>query len=269
MGALGMKPNNAIAFNALFQNIFMQNKRLWEIDSLRGIAILLMVVSNFVTDAAYFGVFEVNAYSGFWLYFARVVVSMFILLAGVSLTLSYSRVKGRKLSEIHKKYFLRGAKIFGLGMLITLVTWIFLRQDFVLFGVLHLIGLSIILGHFLLRKRYLNLILGISFILAGILLQAFAFGFPWLVWLGFRPENYHSVDYVPVLPWFGLFLIGMFLGSSLYPEGKRSFGLPDLSKNRLLAPLHFLGRNSLLIYFIHQPILTLILWLSFPQGFPF
>ena len=156
----------------------MQTERMWEIDSLRGIAIILMVVSNFVTDVAYFRIFEVDAYSGLWMYFARVVVCMFILLAGVSLTLSYSRVRNKKPVEIHKKYLIRGGNIFSLGMLITFVTWVFFGQDFILFGILHLIGFSIIAGHFLLRKRYLNLLLGLFFISAGLVLQAFAFTFP-------------------------------------------------------------------------------------------
>jgi len=248
----------------------MQAGRLWEIDSLRGIAIILMVISNLVTDMAFFGISEIDAYSGFWLYFARLVVSMFILLAGISLTLSYSRVRNKKPNDIHKKYFLRGAKIFGAGMLITLVTWIFIPQGFVLFGVLHLIGLSIIFGHFLLKRPKASLFLGISFMLAGLFLQTMSFDFAWLVWLGLRPENYYTVDYVPILPWFGLFLIGMFLGNSLYPEGRRRFRLPNHSGIWLVRPLAFLGRNSLLIYLIHQPVLIALLWLlfPFPQAFP-
>jgi uncharacterized membrane protein len=239
--------------------------RFWEIDSLRGIAITLMVISNFVTDLGYFGISGMNIYSGFWLYFARAVVSMFILLAGISLTLSYSRVRDKKPGEIRSKYFYRGLKIFGLGMVITLVTWVLIRQDFVLFGVLHLIGFSIIFGQFLVKRSRLGLLLGVSFIIAGLAVQAFSFGFPWLAWLGLRPEGFFSVDYVPVLPWFGLFLVGMFLGNVLYPEGKRRFRIGD-SESRLLSPLRFLGRNSLLIYFLHQPILIAILWLSFPQS---
>ena len=238
----------------------MQAGRLWEIDSLRGIAIILMVISNLVTDIAFFGILGIDAYSGFWLYFARLVVSMFILLAGISLTLSYSRVRDRKPREIHKKYFLRGAKIFGAGMLITLVTWFFIPEGFVLFGILHLIGVSIILGHFLLRRRFVSLFLGISFMLAGLFLQTMTFDFVWLVWLGLRPENYYTVDYVPILPWFGLFLIGMFLGNSLYPEGRRRFRLPNHSGIWLVRPLAFLGRNSLLIYLVHQPIIITVLY---------
>lgn len=246
----------------------MHTERLWEIDSLRGIAIILMIASNLVTDVAYFRILEVDANSGFWMYFARVVVSMFILLAGVSLTLSYSRVRDRKPVEIRRKYLIRGGRVFSLGLFITLATWVFIPRDFVLFGILHLIGFSIIAGHFLLRYRKLNLLLGHVFIFAGIFLQLFAFTFPWLVWLGFRPENYYSVDYVPVLPWLGVFLIGTFLGNTLYPEGKRRFKVHDFSESRMFAPLWFLGKNSLLIYIIHQPILLLVLWLSFPQNLP-
>ncbi|MCX6814332.1 MAG: heparan-alpha-glucosaminide N-acetyltransferase [Candidatus Aenigmarchaeota archaeon] len=247
----------------------MHAKRLWEIDSLRGIAIILMVISNFVTDVSFFGIYSINIYSGFWLFFARLVVSMFILLAGISLTLSYSKVRNRPSREIHKKYLLRGAKIFGLGMLITLVTWIFLKQDFILFGILHLIGISIILGHLLVKNKRLSLFLGILFILIGIYLQNLAFGFPWLVWLGFKPEGFYSVDYVPIFPWFGLFLIGVFLGNLLYPEGGKRFGIRDFSNSRVIIPLRFLGRNSLLIYFIHQPILILFLWFFFPFPYHF
>lgn len=249
----------------------MKSGRFWEIDSLRGVAIILMIVSNLVTDIAFFGIFEMDAYSGFWLVLARVVVSMFILLSGVSLTLSYSRVRSRPSHEIRKKYFLRGAKIFGVGMLITLVTWIFIPGNFVLFGILHLIGFSIILGQFLVRFRLLNLLLGHVLIFAGIFLQTFSFGFPWLSWLGFMPAGFSSVDYVPVLPWLGVFLIGIYLGNTLYLGGKSGFRLPDFSSTWLVRSLTFLGRNSLKIYLVHQPVLIALLWLlfPFPQGLPF
>jgi uncharacterized membrane protein len=243
--------------------------RFWEIDSLRGAAIILMVISNLVTDIAFFGIYSPE--SGFWTVLARVVVSMFILLSGISLTLSYSRIKGKRPWGIHKKYLLRGARIFSLGMLITIVTWVFIPRDFVLFGILHLIGISIILGYFLVGKKNLCLALGLSFILIGVWLEGMAFDFPWLLWLGFIPAGYASVDYVPLLPWFGMFLVGMFTGSSLYPEGKRGFRVPDFSDTWFARSLAFLGRNSLKIYIIHQPVLILLLWLLFPlpYGLPF
>jgi uncharacterized membrane protein len=63
------------------------------------------------------------------------------------------------------------------------------------------------------------------------------------------------VDYYPVLPWFGLALLGIFTGYSLYPQGVRRFSLPDGSAFPPFQALRFLGRHSLLIYVIHQPIL--------------
>ncbi len=242
-----------------------KSKRFWEIDFLRGVAIVFMLISNLVTDISYFGIYGINTFSGFWTVLARVTVSMFILLSGISLTLSYSRAKSMKRWEIHKKYLFRGARIFSLGMIITLMTWVFIPSDFVFFGVLHLIGTSIIIGHLFAKYRVLNLLLGMVIIVAGAFLQTIVFGFSWLAWMGFMPQGLSSVDYVPLLPWLGVFLVGMFMGSALYPEGKRK--LPDLSGNRMLAPIRFLGRNSLTIYMVHQPVLILALWLLFP--FPY
>ncbi|MEM7815747.1 MAG: heparan-alpha-glucosaminide N-acetyltransferase [Candidatus Aenigmatarchaeota archaeon] len=242
--------------------------RVWEIDFLRGTAVILMLFSNFATDVAYFRIYPVDVYSGFWLYLARIIVSMFILVSGMSLTLSYYRMKNKKPAEIRKKYFFRGARIFGLGILITIVTSIFIR-DFVAFGVLHLIGFSVFFGQFLAGRKRECLILGISFLLTGIFLQGIRFGFPWLLWLGFIPEGYSSVDYVPVFPWFGFFLIGMFLGNVFYPDGNRRFNVRDFSGKIFIKPVSFLGRNSLKIYLIHQPLLILFLRLSFPYNFPF
>lgn len=222
-------------------------KRFWEIDFLRGIAILLMIVSNFVTDLDFFGVYDAPLY---WQVFARITASLFVFLAGVSLALSYSRVK--KGNDLHMKYFFRGARIFSWGMAITLATWLFMKEGFVVFGVLHLIGLSIILAYPLLKFMYSNLILGIIFVVLGLYINQFAFGFPWLLWLGFIPAGFYSVDYFPLLPWFGIVLIGLFFGNLLYPDGKRRI---RETENPAINMLAFLGRNSLRIYLIHQPVL--------------
>ena len=79
--------------------------------------------------------------------------------------------------------------------------------------------------------------------------------FPWLIWLGIKQEGVYMVDYYPILPWFGLALLGIFVGYTLYPQGVRRFSLPNLASLPPLRGLRFLGRHSLLIYVIHQPIL--------------
>jgi uncharacterized membrane protein len=185
---------------------------------------------------------------------------MFIILVGISLTLSYNRVKNKLTKkQLQLKYLKRGLTIFGLGLLITLVTWIYLVEGFVVFGALHCIGISIILAYPFLRFHYANLILGIILIFAGIVLKTLTFDFYWLVWLGFTPTHFTTIDYFPLLPWFGVVLVGIFISNTLYPNLKRRFSLKDHSEVLFVRFLCFLGRHSLIIYLIHQPIILLII----------
>lgn len=221
-----------------------------------------MVVSNFVTDIQYFRI--PNGFSGtaFWFYFARLVAFSFVFLAGLSMHLSYSKAKKSKTEkELRKKFLFRGLKIFCYGLLITAVTWIFLRRDFIAFGVLHLIGVSTVLAFPLLKRKKAVLIAGLTYIAVGLLLSNFFFDFSSLLWLGFVPKGYSSVDYFPLFPWFGVFLVGVFFGKILYPEFKRKFRLPDFSQNAFGGFVQFLGRHSLFIYLLHQPLILSALWL--------
>lgn len=120
-------------------------------------------------------------------------------------------------------------KVFSCGLIITLVTWIFLRRNFVVFGILHFIGISIILAYPFLKLRYGNLLVGLLFIFLGTYLKGFVYNFYWLVWLGFRPIQFYTVDYFPLLPWFGVVLIGIFFANLLYPDYSQKFQLFNLS----------------------------------------
>lgn len=231
-------------------------KRFWEIDSLRGIAVIMMIIFHILYDLNYFNIYKLELYSGFFLLFFYPFAMIFLLLVGISLTLSCSKSQQTLTKkQLQIKYLKRGLKIFGLGLLITLATWIYLPKVFIIFGVLHCIGISIILACPFLQLRYQNLVLGTILILAGIVLKNFTFDFYWLVWLGFIPSNFYTVDYFPLLPWFGIVLIGVFIGNSLYPNYKRRFHLKDYSGFIVVRFICFLGKNSLIIYFAHQPIL--------------
>ncbi len=231
--------------------------RFWEIDCLRGLAVVLMIFFHFVTDLDFLRVWDVELYSGFWWFFPRAIAATFILLVGTSLTLSLARVRQTRLAgaRLYPKYLKRGLVIFSWGLVITLGTWLLYPQGFVIFGILHFIGVAIILAYPFLRFRYGNLVLGVILIALGVYLEGLTVGFPWLVWLGLRPRHFHTVDYFPLLPWFGVVLIGVFLGHTLYPGYTRRFRLPDGSNLALVRGFGFLGRHSLLIYLIHQPIL--------------
>lgn len=241
------------------------NKRFWEIDVIRGLAILMMVTYHLIFDLAYFGIYSFNLSSGFLWIFARVTAFIFIFLVGVSLTLSYSRAdlmgESQKKTNLFPKYLKRGVKLFLLGLLISLVTWIFIPQDFIVFGVLHFIGLAIILEYHFLDKKYLNLVLGIIFIISGFILAQYTVNYPWLIWVGLKPAVFVTVDYFPLLPWLGVVSLGLFAGKMFYTDYKRRYSIPDLSKNILTRMCTVLGRNSLLIYLIHQPILIMVLYL--------
>jgi uncharacterized membrane protein len=235
-------------------------KRFWEIDFLRGLAIIMMIIYHLFYDLDFFNVHNISIISGFWWYFARTTAAMFILLVGISLTLSYSRARAwNPKSNLYPRYLRRGLKIFSWGLIITLMTWIFLREGFVMFGVLHLIGISIILAYPFLKLRYLNLLIGITFISIGMYLKNFTFGSSWWIWLGLTPYNFYTVDYFPIFPWFGVILIGLFIGNLLYPGYTRKFNLFDISNFSFIRLFCFLGRRSLLIYLIHQPILITLL----------
>ncbi|MEN6553411.1 MAG: heparan-alpha-glucosaminide N-acetyltransferase [Methanobacterium sp.] len=241
------------------------NKRFWEVDSLRGLAIVMMVVFHFIFDLNYFGIYSFNMYSGFLWWFARVTASIFIFLVGVSLSLSYARTTLSSNcpteKELFLKYLKRGLKIFSYGLLITAATYIFIGDGFIVFGILHFIGMAIILEYVFIKRKYLNLFLGLAFIVAGIILMSFRFDFYSLLWLGFTPNNFYTVDYFPLLPWLGVVSFGIFLGNTLYEKYVRQFELPDLSNNLVVKVSSFLGKHSLLIYLIHQPIIIILLLL--------
>jgi uncharacterized membrane protein len=152
--------------------------------------------------------------------------------------------------------------LFGLGLIITLVTWVYPHNGFIMFGILHCIGISILLAYPLIRFRTMPLILGILCIILGVFLQiTIVVDFPWLLWLGFVPSFFFTLDYFPLLPWFGVVLMGIFLGNSLYQNNKRKFLLKDHSQFIMNRMICFLGRHSLIIYLLHQLIIVGLLYL--------
>jgi uncharacterized membrane protein len=240
-----------------------QRVRFWEVDFLRGIAIILMVLFHMVFDLNYFGVYEVEMSSGFWFYLARFTASLFLLLVGVSLSLSYSRARllGQE-DRFRFRLMKRSLWIFSLAMGVTLVTYLFIGRGFIVFGVLHLIGVSLLLAYPFLRLHGMNFILGLLFILIGLFLQSLSVDFSWLLWLGLAPMDFRSVDYFPLLPWFGVILMGVAFGDLFYRGYSRRIPVPDLAGSSLVSGLAFLGRNSLAIYLAHQPVLIGLLYLG-------
>jgi len=232
--------------------------RFWEVDAGRGIAIIMMIIYHSAYDLDTLGGYDIKATSGNWALFADLTAGFFLFLVGVSLAISRARttLTGWKL---FLKYLARGLRILAYGMVLTLV-FLALGLGVIAFGILHLIGVSIILAYPFLRLRFTNLVLGTLIFAAGqyVLAQDFYSQTFWLLPFGVVPEGMIMPDYRPLLPWFGVVLIGLFFGNVVYGDGRRPT-IPEDKAPLLARPLLPLGRNSLFIYLIHQPIIIAVL----------
>ena len=224
----------------------------------------MVILYHLVYDLDNFGGYRIESTSGFWAFFADASAFAFVFLAGLSLSISYARASAvpRLSGELFGKYLRRGSKIFSYGLLITLVFWA-LEFGTVVFGILHLIGASIVLTYPFMKLRLPNLFLGLSLVAAGAYVRiedASAGGVTGVLLapLGVAPEGLFMPDYRPLLPWFGVVLLGLFFGNVAYGSWRKK--VPDVGRPAYTAPLTYLGRRTLLIYLVHQPVLIATLW---------
>jgi uncharacterized membrane protein len=232
--------------------------RFWEVDAARGVAIIMMIVYHSTYDLDTLGGYDIQSTSGHWALFADLTAGLFLFLVGVSLAVSRARTSmtGWKLFG---KYLARGLRILAYGMILTVV-FLVLGMGVVAFGILQLIGVSIILAYPFLGLRSTNLVLGALIFAAGqyVLAQDLYSQSFWLLPFGVVPEGVVMPDYRPLLPWFGVVLIGLFFGNVVYGDGRRPAVLTDKAPVPA-RPLLPLGRNSLFVYLIHQPIIIALL----------
>lgn len=239
-----------------------QMARLWEVDLIRGMAVVSMVIFHLAFDLNYLGILRIDLDSALWFYLARLTASLFLLLVGISLTLSHSRaVLTGQLSQYPSRLWKRSLWILCLALGVTSVTYILIGRGYIIFGILHLISISILLAYPLLSLGRMNIALGLGAILLGLHIQGMEADSLWLIWLGLAPRGFVSLDYTPLFPWFGMVLMGMATGSLLYRDLSRRFPLPEACACAPAKGLLFLGRNSLAVYILHQPLLLLLIYL--------
>lgn len=241
-------------------------KRYGCLDSLRGAALCSMILYHALWDLVYIFNVNINWYSeGPGYVWQQSICWTFIFLSGFCQPLGSRQIR-------------RGLVVFGAGMLIWLVTALFMPEQTIRFGVLTLIGSSMVITA-LLKRTGLKINTRAGFICSVALflltrnVNTGSLGFESLniavlpdrlyrndftAWLGFPGEGFSSADYFSLVPWFFLFSSGYFLCVAMKERGLLR-KLPDIS----LPPLNFMGKHSLGIYMIHQPLIYFILTLYF------
>lgn len=220
--------------------------RLVPLDTLRGAAILLMIVFHIVVDLTEFYDYGIEYLSGPWYWEGKFSAVLFMGIAGAS-------------AVINRRLIPRGLQVFGCGLLVSAATYWFDPSTFVRFGILHLIGVSILTCPMLLRFRLAWLpLLAAGCFAAGKSIALLTADHSWFLPFGITPVNFTSMDYYPLLPWYGVFVLGTWVAKMLR--------LPDrVLKARLMPapdnPLAAAGRHSLPIYLVHQPLLLGLLYL--------
>lgn len=244
----------------------MMKKRYDILDSLRGLTLISMILYHAMWDIVYIYGVDAPWYESQGAYiWQQSICWTFILLSGFCWSMGRRHLK-------------RGLVVFGLSVLISVVTLVVMPESRILFGVLSLIGTAMIVMiplDKLLRK--VNPFVGmiVAFLLFAVTrnVPSGALGFEnWHImalpeelyrnlftaYLGFPSNSFFSTDYFSVIPWIFLYITGYFL----YHIFERKEWLKIFTKKGA-TPLSFLGRHSLIIYVLHQLIIYGVLYLWF------
>lgn len=236
--------------------------RIWEIDFLRGVSILLVIGYHLLYDlGSYLGLprflgFTTDLTTTAWTVAQNLFAGMFVVLSGASSTLTRSNIR-------------RGARLLAVALALTLATYLiavglrlFDPADTILFGILHCLAVSMLLYGAVFEKASAaaNALCGAAVVGLAALLpalkKALVIRSGWLIPFGLPGPSFSSLDYFPLIPWFGVFLVGAALGKTLYAS-KRSL----LPWRLPVTFVNFAGRHSLPIYIVHQPLIMGALYL--------
>lgn len=249
-------------------------RRYHILDGIRGITLCSMILYHAVWDLVYLFGYDWNWYrSDFAYLWQQSICWCFILLSGFCFSLG-------------KKKWRRGVIVFCAGALVSLVTHIAMPGQSVRFGVLTMLGSSMLLMAFweYIMKRFWgnaewnpqnpSVGLGISFAaffltrginerylgFEGIRLFELPTGLyhkgDLMTYIGFMSRDFYSTDYFSIMPWFFLFSTGYFLYHWMKKKEwlSKLFALPGMGR-----PFQFMGKHSLIIYMLHQPVVFVFL----------
>ena len=228
-------------------------KRNITLDITRTVAIVLMVIFHFIYDLKFFGFVDFNIPDGIgWQQFRWLIISLFFVCLGISLTLAYEK------HFLLKKFLVRTAQIALSAALISLLSYFTIPNNWIFFGVLHFLALSSLIVVCFVRLPKLCFLIGISLLVFGSL-QILPSRWPFDLFFENLPK--YTNDYVAILPWLGMVFLGVPIA---YAAKFRQDPLLKYYNNS--APfwqtcLIWPGQHSLSIYLLHQPIMLGLLYL--------
>ncbi|MDU0355191.1 heparan-alpha-glucosaminide N-acetyltransferase [Paraglaciecola aquimarina] len=216
--------------------------RVFEVDVLRGSAIVLMIIFHFGYDLAVFGWATYNTGIDIeWRIFRAMIVTGFLLAVGMSSYLAYHRkVDGKKL-------FKACAKLLLVSVFLTISSVFMYPDTWIYFGIIHFITVALFLSVPFVRIPNISAVLG-TFIILGYGLDYISMHSLWLWSIDNIGIPQQTVDLASFIPWFGVVLLGIFV------MHKQCFNL-SVPQRQLTKALAWLGKHSLVIYLLHQPII--------------
>jgi uncharacterized membrane protein len=230
-------------------------RRFEIVDIVRGVAIVLMFAYHLCFDLNYFGYIKVDFYTNpFWLNARSFIVTLFLLVMGVSLFLAHA--EGIRWPAVRR----RTTQLVAAATVVTVGSYFIFPRSYIFFGVLHFIALATLLALPLVRFRWWALVTGVGLLWLGISFSHPLFNQPWLNWFGLMTHKPITEDYVPLLPWIGVVLLGIHLGSWLPRSTSRIRNWRGTC--RACGVLSWAGRHSLLLYLVHQPVFLALLYLT-------
>ena len=221
--------------------------RLALVDAARGGAIVQMVAYHFCYDLNHFGWIRVDLLGDArWIAWRTAIVAQFLFLVGVSLALRAAAVPSGT-----RPNWRRWTQVAACAALVSLASWQLFGARWIWFGVLHFVALAQLLLPPVARRGAAALMLGALALGLGLFVRLPAFAPDALSWVGFSPVKPRTEDFVPVLPWAGVVLLG--IGACNLWLRRAAAGRPV--SGTIVRWLALPGRWPLSVYMLHQPIL--------------